>query len=43
LFYIRLSSTEEDLVVRKLKDGLYYLLGNEKNLGKSIVGTIFVE
>lgn len=43
LFYIRLTDSADDIVVRVLKESIKYILAEQEKAGREIVGSIYME
>ena len=43
LFYIRITDTQEDEVVKVLKQCLFHILSSQKRLGIGLIRTIYIE
>jgi len=43
LFYVRITNHKDDEVIKVLKDSLLYVLHTQNQMGKPIVGTIYIE
>lgn len=43
LFYVRITNHKDDEVIKVLKDSLLYVLHTQYQMGKPVVGTIYIE